>query len=212
MNDWIDLTVSITKDYLVYPGDEKFEIKQTKTIENDGFNMSTLKLNMHIGTHIDFRSHALKLKSLEEIDFSNFIGKANVIKPNIVDNIISTKDIEEQYNQLEYRERILFLDLNYAARINTQKYYEPIYFEPKIFKFLNENNITILGADIPSFSYFNEEGLRMHKDLLGKNIYLIENLTNLNLLNNHFYFVGLPLKISGVEASLIRAVAKNLEK
>jgi len=210
MSDWIDLTVSITKNYLVYPGDKNLEIKQTRTIENDGYNLSQLNLNMHIGTHIDFRSHALKLKSQEEINFENFIGKGNVIRPAIIDNIVSTKDLEMQYNNLNYREKILFLDLKNAAKINTSEYYKPILFEPKIFKFLSENNIAILGADIPNFSYVNEEGLRMHKDLLGRNIYLIENLTNLDLLNHHFYFVGLPLKIFNVEASMIRAVAKNL--
>lgn len=210
MNEWIDLSQTVSEDYLVFPGDEKLEIKQVKNIKDDGYNLSQLNMNMHIGTHIDFRSHVLELKNHEKIDFENFLGKGNVIRPAIINHIVSTKDLETKYNKLRNREKILFLDLNHTSQINTAKYYEQVVFEPMIFDFLTKNNISILGADIPNFSYVNEKNLRMHKDLLGEKIHLIENLTNLHLLNQHFYFIGLPLKIKNVEASMIRAIAKNL--
>ncbi len=210
MKEWIDLTIEISEDYLVYPGDENFEMKQTKTIGNDGFNLFQLHMNMHIGTHIDFKSHVLGFHTQEEVKFENFMGKGNLIKPTIINNVVSTKDLENQYNNLKNQEKILFLDLNHAPKANTKEYYDYIVFEPTIYNFLHDHNISVLGADIPNFSYLDEKNLEMHKELLGGNIFLIENLTNLHLLNQHFYFIGLPLNIKNVEASIIRAIAKNL--
>ncbi len=210
MSEWIDLSVAISDKYLVYPGDEALAIRQTRDLKNDGYNLNQLYLNMHIGTHVDFPSHVVELKIKEEIDFNCFIGKANIIKPEVVNNVVSTKDLESKYYKLLNREKILLLDLNKAGQINTNEYYDQIVFEPLILDFFLKNEITTLGADIPSFAYVNDDNLLMHKDLLGNNIFLIENLTNLHLLKPHFYFIGLPLKIENVEASLIRAIAKNL--
>ncbi|MFA7076074.1 MAG: cyclase family protein [Candidatus Izemoplasmatales bacterium] len=208
MSEWIDLSVRIKKGNLVFPGDQPLEITKVKNTIDDGYNLNQLNLNMHIGTHIDFKNHLYSKE--EDVDFENFMGKANVIKPMIIDGIVSTEDLEEKYQESKYQEKILLLDLSHAHKFNSKSYYEYVTFEPKIFKFLKENSIYLLGADLPTFAYFKETDLRMHKDLLKNGIYLLENLTNLDKLNNHVYLLSLPLKIEGVEASLVRAIAKNI--
>ncbi|MDT8337461.1 MAG: cyclase family protein, partial [Candidatus Izemoplasmatales bacterium] len=174
----------------------------------DGYNLHQLYLNMHIGTHIDFKNHVYAKE--EEINFEKFMGKANVIKPNIVQGVILTSDLENKYHQQKYKERILLLDLNHGNKFNTKAYYEHAIFEPSIYNFLKENNITLLGADIPNFSYHHELDLKMHKDLLKSGIHLLENLTNIDKLNDHVYILALPLNIESIEASLVRAIAKNI--
>jgi kynurenine formamidase len=208
MSDWIDLTVLIKKTNLTFPGDDKFEITKVKSLSEDGYNLNQLYLNMHLGTHIDFKNH-VSVKE-EEIDFNDFLGKANVIRPKIIDMMVSTDDLRNKYEELLYKESILLLDLRNAQKFNTKAYYEPIYFEPSIYAFLREYNIKLLGADIPTFMYKNENDLKMHRECLKNGIRLIENLTNLHQLTSHIYFLGLPLAIEGIEASLIRAVAKNI--
>jgi kynurenine formamidase len=208
MNEWIDLTVQITKSNLVFPGDEPLEINKVKSITEDGYNLNQLYLNMHIGTHLDFKNHVYAKE--EEISFENFMGKANVIRPNVVQGIISTSDLENKYLQLKYKEKILLLDLNHGHKFNTKAYYEHAIFETSIYNFLKDNNISLLGADIPDFSYRHELDLKMHKDLLKSGIHLLENLTNLDKLNNHVYILALPLNIETIEASLVRAIAKNI--
>ena len=208
MSEWIDLSVKIKKANLVYPGDEPLELKKVKSLSEDGFNLHQLNINMHLGTHIDFKNHVSTKEN--DIIFEDFLGKANVIRPEILNNVISTEDVEDKYLNLTYQERILILDLHHYYKFNTKSYYECPKFEPSIFRFLKDNNINVLGADIPDFSYFNDHELKMHKDLLKSDIYLIENLTNLSQLTSHIYLVALPLEIEGVEASLVRAIAKNI--
>ena len=210
MSEWVDLTVEVGKNYLVFPGDPKLQEELIKSNANDGFNLKQYSLNMHIGTHVDFKNHVLHLKSKEVVDFNDFFGKGNKICPKINDNVVSTSDIIAQYEALRYQEKILFLDLKHSKKFNSTEYFNYPVFEPDFFKFLVNYNIKILGADIPSFNYKDEKALRMHKDLLGRGLYPIENLTNLDKISEHFYFLGLPLKINDLDASMIRAIAKSI--
>lgn len=208
MNEWIDLTVNVKKSNLVFPGDDNLEIKKVKNLTDDGYNLNELTLNMHIGTHIDFKSHVYAKE--EELNFQDFMGKANIIRPKVIDRIISTKDIVEKYDNLYYKEKILILDLKHHPLFNSSKYYDCPKFEPSILTFLKDNNITLLGADLPTFVYKEEADLKMHKDLLKNKIHLLENLTNLDEVGGHIYLLALPLNIEGMEASLVRAIAKNI--
>jgi len=208
MNEWIDLTVNVKKSNLVFPGDDNLEIKKVKNLTDDGYNLNELTLNMHIGTHIDFKSHVYAKE--EELNFQDFMGKANIIRPKVIDRIISTKDIVEKYDNLYYKEKILILDLKHHPLFNSSKYYDVPRFEMSILTFLKDNNITLLGADLPTFIYKDETDLKMHKDLLKNKIHLLENLTNLDELGGHIYLLALPLNIEGMEASLVRAIAKNI--
>ena len=208
MSEWIDLTVKIKKNNLVFPGDPPLEITKVKNLTEDGYNLNQLYLNMHIGTHLDFKNHMFAKD--EPVEFEQFMGKANVIRPLVIEGVVSTQDLAEKYQELRYQERILILDLNHSQKYNTKAYYDYITFEPKFFTFLKDNNITLLGADLPTFAYFKESDFRMHKDLLKSGIHLLENLTNLNSLNNHIYLLALPLSFESIDGSLVRAIAKNL--
>jgi kynurenine formamidase len=54
----------------------------------------------------------------------------------------------------------------------------------------------------------NEENLPNHHILLGKEILLIENLTNLDKLPDHvFTFQCFPLKVENADGSPVRAIA-----
>ena len=75
---------------------------------------------------------------------------------------------------------------------------------------LVEHEIQVIGFDLPSPEYVNGHFLNMHRDLMNHGIYIIENLTNLEQLDDVVDFIGLPLKISGMDGSMIRAVAKNI--
>jgi arylformamidase len=208
MSEWIDLSIKIKLDNLVYPGDEKPKIQKLNSMEIDGFNLSSVTMNMHIGTHIDFKNHVTNKP--DSPDFTYFMGKANLVRPKIIDNVISTLSIESQYFLQKYQEKILLLDLNHSRKFNTKDYYNQPKFEPSIFNFLRNNNIKLLGADLPSFAYQDEKNLKMHKDLLKSDVYLLENLTNMGKLTEHVYLIALPLDFENVEASLVRAVAKNM--
>jgi kynurenine formamidase len=92
------------------------------------------------------------------------------------------------------------------------KYGEEIYYNKhpviteKLAEFLIKKKIKMLGIDMPSPDYFPFD---IHKLLLSNNIFIMENLKNLDKLikANKFEVYAFPLKIQA-ESSPVRAVAK----
>jgi kynurenine formamidase len=78
-------------------------------------------------------------------------------------------------------------------------------------RFLGETGIKCFGLDWsfdmePSFASL--EAMRLHVELLGRDIPLIEGLCNLNQLRERrFYFVGLPYRVVGCDSWPVRAIA-----
>ncbi|XFA99677.1 cyclase family protein [Candidatus Izemoplasma sp. B36] len=207
MNKWIDLTLLVDDSLWTFPGDTPLVKVNEKTVRENGYNLKRIDTNMHIGTHLDMPKHVYDIdEGVETIDINKLIDKAIVIRPKIVDNIIDTKDIIKHYVK-DYK--IVILDLNWSQYINSEKYYKHPKFDREILQFLLDNKVEVLGMDLPSIAYNNETFLDMHKDVLKENIIIIENLTNLKKLNKFVDFIALPLKIKGLDGSLIRCVAKN---
>lgn len=208
MKEWIDISIEINEKTLAFPGDNSLKMDWVKRFNQDGYNLSILSLNMHIGTHIDYKKHVLDEE--DSISIDQFMGKANVIFMEPKNNLIRTNDILHAYQYIENKEDILIISTNHEKKLNTKEYFEYPKFEKSIFKFLKSNNIKLFGADLPSFEYNEDNMLDMHKDLLGHDIYLVENLCHLNSLRSHIDFIAIPLPIKDIEASMVRALAKNL--
>ena len=207
MSEWIDITVLIDNDYVVYPGDKDIHYDNPKTIEQDGYNLKSFETSMHVGTHLDVKKHVFNHKEgIEVLDINKFIRKATVLKPIIENGIIRTSDIIQQYRKAN---KILLLNCDFSKKWNTPEYFSPPKFERDIVPFLIKNKIEIIGFDIPSPEYIDGDFLDMHRELLGNNILIIENLTNLDKLEEECDFIGLPLKMKGFDGSMLRCVAKN---
>ena len=207
MDKWIDLTILLDEYYLEYPGDVPFKQVIEKEFSKDNFNMQRITTNMHIGTHIDAPKHALdKTEGIESIDVNQVIGKAIVLKPRIIDGIIQTVDLVHQYDK-DFK--IVIIKTDHTKHLNTLEYYDYPSFEADAMNFFINNKIEVIAFDMPSPEYKDEEFMTMHRDLLSRNILIVENLTNLDKLEKYVDFIALPLKIQGFDGSLIRCVAKN---
>ncbi len=208
MEKWIDISIMIDESYIEYPGDDPIEVETIRTIEKDDFNMKKIHTSMHNGTHVDALSHVLKgTGGIESLDFNRFIGKALVVRPTVVDGIVSTGSIIKEY---EAGFDILILDFEHGKKLGKEEYYDFPKFTHDILDFLLKNKIGVLAINIPSPFYVDGHFMDMHRDLLGNDIYIVENLTNLDKLEKYVEFIGLPLSWKGLDGSLIRAVAKNI--
>ena len=69
-------------------------------------------------------------------------------------------------------------------------------------------HIKMLGIDDTINLEESYELMASHKHLLGKNIPIVEMLSNLDkVAGKRFIYIGLPLKIHGLDSSPIRAIA-----
>lgn len=210
----IDLTHLFNETMTVYPGTAGPRFEILNTVEKDGFAELEMTMVLHTGTHIDAPCHILKnKKSLDRFPTDKFIGSAIVIPCQDKDEITLQylQTFEDIIGQIDF---ILFFT-GWQYKWNTKAYFDDCPVPtPEAAKWLTKFNLKGIGFDafsvdkIVAAEKVTPENLPTHHILLGKEILLIENLTNLDKLpGSPFSFQCLPLNIENADGSPVRAIA-----
>ena len=199
----IDLSYKIHEGMPKYPGDDDISLLEDKNYEKDGYTSYIIKSGMHLGTHIDAPMHLTNDKRfISEFSLDNFYG-AGVILDCRGESLVKPK---KEYEELIYDKEVVIIYTGFENKYGEKEYYEnhPI-ISLELIKLFIEKGIKMIGFDMPSPDRFPFES---HKMLLKNEIFILENLCNINKLLNvkEFNIVAFPLKIE-TEGSLVRAVA-----
>lgn len=196
----IDLSVSLNEQTPVYPGDPKTKIVPSGILEKDGYHDHYLSIGTHVGTHIDAPSHMLQNgKTLDQFPIEHFSGRGVYIdcKNGFDMEIIKTTDIQGG--------DIVILHTGKSDIYGHEEYFENYPQIPDdVALYLTEKKVKIVGMDMcsPDHAPFS-----IHKIFLAKDILIIENLTNLAVLQKkQFVVYAFPLKLA-IDASPVRVVA-----
>ena len=174
----IDLSVPITATMPVYPGDPKTEIKQVDELQKDGFVAHYLSILNHSGTHIDAPNHMIEGgKSLEQFPLETFTGRGVCIKIEQ-----SGFDLESIKKAAIQKDDIVLFHTDMSDEYSKPEYFKKYPAIPEdVAKYLVEKQIKMVGVDM--YSVDHDEFIA-HKILLRHDILILENLTNLALLEN----------------------------
>jgi arylformamidase len=196
----IDVSMVLSNDTLVYPGDPKVETKRTKSLVRDGVNLSKISMGLHSGTHIDAPAHYLKGgKTIDEINLQSLIGKARVCDLTKVSGTITETELRKC--GIRKDEIILFKTRN--SNLSTKKFSKTyICLSPDGADYLIKRKIKAVGIDYLSIEAAGS--CIVHKKLLTKNTLIIEGLVLKNVKPGIYQMVCLPLKIRGGEAAPAR--------
>ena len=191
---YIDLSYDIKNEMPVYPGDMELNLSKEKDYDKDEFNLYTVSTSMHVGTHIDAPLHMCKNKKfISEYSIDKFIGNAVLLDVR-GEKVIEIKD--EYYRDIKEND-IVLLFTGWDSFYGKEEYYNnhPIVSE-ELAELLIKKKIKMLGMDMPSPD--NHE-YNIHKKLFENEIFILENLTNLNkiLYNEEIQVFEKPLKIQG---------------
>ncbi len=196
----IDLTQTIYEGMPVYPGDPEVKIEKVQTIETEGWDLQTLYLSSHLGTHVNMPAHMVgDGKTLDDFPLERFWGKAVMFNEELR---IKNEEWTGEATGFIFREQNI--DQEIAEWI-----------------IMNKNKILFVGL---SEKY--EFDLEVEKKLLQHEIISFENLANCDQLpekfiplrsdkaelrrdsaQKSFTFYGLPLKIKEGNGSPVRAIA-----
>jgi kynurenine formamidase len=203
---YIDLSQKIDNGIPVYPGDNRVSLVHTKWLEKDYYNAYTLTTGLHVGTHIDCPMHLLDSPMvMADYAVESFAGRGFLIDARGGMDI----DYAEEYGNKIQKGDIVLILTGMHAFFGSERYYcgYPVVTE-RLAHFLVSREIKMLGMDMPSPDY---PPFPVHKSLLGKGIFILENLTGLEKLLGleDFEVIAAPLKICA-EASLTRAFARCL--
>ncbi len=210
----IDLTHFLNHETAVYPGTLAPEFKPASSFEKHGYRETILKMLSHTGTHIDAPSHVIRNgRTLDKFPPEKFLGRAIVIPCGNVKEI-GLSLLSAYENRIGSVDFILFFT-GWQFRWPGEDYFEncPIP-DRESAEWLSRFNLKGIGMDafsidrIGSADFVTEADLPNHNIFLGREILLIENLTNLDKLpDGEFTFQCFPLKLENADGSPIRATA-----
>lgn len=200
----IDISHDLNNETPIYPGDYKLSLLKNKTLEKDYYTSYILSTSLHTGTHIDIPMHLVNDdRMISDFALDSFIGKGILLDVR-GEKTISMKPC---YKEMIKDGSIVLLYTGFDKHYKTEEYFtkHPV-VSVELGEFLISKKIKILGMDMPSPDY---PPFTFHKALLPNDIFILENLTNLQELIgvSEFEVIALPLKLSA-EASLVRAICR----
>ncbi|MDA7803447.1 cyclase family protein [Crocinitomix sp.] len=210
----IDLTHVLNEEVSVYPDTIGPKMEQLNTVLEHGYAELQINMVLHSGTHIDAPSHIINNgRTIDRFPLNKFYGKALRISCLDIEEIdlAFLLTFEEQIRQVNF---ILFYT-GWQDKWQKDGYIEdcPVLTEEAAI-WLTEFKLDGVGLDafsvdkVVDAEMITALSLPNHHILLGNEIPLIENLTNMDKLpDDIFDFQCFPLKVEQGDGSPIRAVA-----
>lgn len=207
----IDLSAPLGESTRCYPTDPRFELSWHARVEVDGANVSKISTGPHAGSHVDAPLHFIADgTSVDAMPPGVFLGPAVVIDaPKQPGEDITIEDLRGA----DIRPGdIVLVHTGWGRRMNTDRFFEEGWpgFAPQAIREIIKLGAKAIGGDIPSADNCSgaENSFPSHKTALASGLPIFEGLVNLDqIAGKRVFFIGLPLRIEGGEASPVRAVA-----
>ncbi len=203
----VDLSLTIDDDL---PG---AEITVAKTLAQDGWNATTLRLYSHCGTHMDAPRHFLEAGATIDQQVLNMCqGPARVLDltPIMPRELIGVEHLSRWEAVIRPGDRLL-LRTDWYLRLGSDEYRNGLpRISPELARWLVERGVALLGVEPPSVADVNniDELTEVHRILLSAGIVIVEGLAHLDALRQDVVeFIALPLKIAGGDGCPVRAIA-----
>lgn len=202
-SNWIDVSMSIKEDMMVYKNKEE---KKPKIITRanhaeKGYHESSIQMDLHTGTHIDMPLHMLS-----DGHDSNDFSVESVNGPALLVDFSECKSYEVNRGFLE-RYEINPGDIVIIKTKNSfDQDFNPLYdyLDASGAEYLVEKKVKAVGIDALGIER-DAKGHPTHKTLMNANIFIIEGLSLKHVKTGPYLFHCFPLKIENVEGLPARA-------
>ena len=207
---FVDLTHVVKPGMTVFPGTEPPVFETGSSIETDGFEEKKITLFSHTGTHMDAPAHIIPgALTLDQFEVDRFGGRACVVDVSGIETAKVEVGVLEARAEPIQASDFVILHSGWSRLWESEDYFRgfPV-LSPEAAEWLVEAGIKGLGIDMISVDEVDSTDFTVHNILLGANLVIIENLTNLELLpDSVFSFYCFPLRIDQADGSPVRAVA-----
>ncbi|MCA1812573.1 MAG: cyclase family protein [Halobacteriales archaeon] len=202
----LDISRPVARRSEPWPGDSPFSWELSGHFARGGVNVGCITTSTHAGSHVDAPWHFLPDgATVEALPLDAFLGPARVIDARGSERRIEPS--EAILRQLDGCERALF-----RTRERTDPYTFPAAFaglDPGLAEELVRRRIRLFGTDAPSTDAMGMHGLPSHHVLARGSCHIVEWLDLSQAQPGDYEFIGLPLRLEGLDASPIRAVLRR---
>lgn len=202
-----DVSMTIHDDMMVYKNKEE---KKPKFINRSNHETgkhyeSTIQVDLHTGTHMDAPLHMLKGgATIDETVLEKCMGSCKVLDlTHVVDHITKSDLIDLD---IVAGDRILLKTKNSYDKAFNMDF---IYVDRSAAAYLVEKQIILVGIDALGIER-SQSDYATHQQILGAGIPIVEGLRLKDISEGRYEFIGLPLKLRGLEGSPIRAILREI--
>lgn len=203
-----DLTLTISSEIPVWPGDPPVDLKRVSKIEEgSSANVTHIRMSAHTGTHVDAPYHFLENgQTAEELPLKILMGRAYVVHfPDTID-LITTELLQNA--DIPPRTRRVLLRTRNSKQWS--KAYQPfqedyVSLDDGTAEYLVKRGVKLVGVDYLSVAPFNNT-VPIHLALLESGVVIVEGLNLSQVSQGRYTFYCLPLKLANSDGAPARAI------
>jgi len=203
-----DVTVPLSKELVVYPGDPPVRIERKNVINKSDskYNVSRIAFGSHTGTHIDPPFHFIEDGiTVDNLPLEMLIGRARVVEvtaPRIDETVLEEFDFTADV-------RVLFKTRNSYLWSKKTFVEDFVYITPGAARALVNEGIKVVGIDYLSVEKFDAKEPETHLTLLKAGTLIIEGLDLREVEPGDYELICLPLKIKDGDGAPARVVLRQ---
>jgi arylformamidase len=203
-----DISLTLTPDLPVWPGDPQIRIERvSKMEEGKQNNLTHLSLSAHVGTHVDAPFHFVADgKTIEDLLLETLIGPAQVVELpedcySITEAVLQTAGIEAGV------ERVLLKTRNSKFWSQPDLPFQTDFTadSPDGAAYLVARGVRLIGIDYFSVAPF-DDSVPTHRILLNASIVILEGINLSEIPAGHYQLYCLPIKLGGSDGAPARAI------
>lgn len=202
-----DISLILGEGSATYPGDSPYSRHIDSSIAAGAdYNLSTLKLSAHAGTHIDSPAHFIEdAKTLDQYPINGFIRQARVV---FVKDGESVKPQDFEDINLKKGDAVLFKTQNSLCGLSSNSLFseEFVYLSQEAAELCVDMGLSLVGIDYISIDRYGDDTEPVHLMLLKNDVLILEGIDLKDVPPGRYVLIVLPLRIKGGEAAPARAI------
>lgn len=203
-----DISQALQPGIPAWPGDTPYSEARTWQYGPDcPVNVSQFQLSSHCGTHVDAPFHYDPDGArIAQLDLDAFVGPARVIDLRGRGKQITPEMIEPFLEGMPTRVLLRTWESFPYGR------WQPDYAVPNVdaVKLLAQRGVQLLGTDAPSIDPHDSKTLDAHLAVRDAGMLILEGLVLDDIEAGDYELTALPLKLSNLDGSPVRAVLREL--
>ncbi len=203
-----DVTVPLSSELPIYPGDPSFEVTFThKIADGQPYNVSRIALGAHTGTHVDAPYHFLADgPTVEQLPLEILLGKCRVVETPVREKI-QRSDLEALGLRDDLR---VLLKTRMSGQLQKRPFHEDfVYLTEDAATYLAQVGIKLVGIDYLSIEKFGSTDYPAHHALLAAGVVIVEGLDLSEVEPGEYDMTCLPLRIVGVDGAPARVILRT---
>jgi len=200
-NKIIDISMDLNEKTVVWPADTQPKLMAIARQPEAECNFTWLDFSAHAGTHIDAPYYLFSDKwTADKIPFDRLIGNCQVLDLTGINDMIEVS----AFDKLKITEKIILLKTKNS--FDKMLKYNPYHvaLSEAAAAFLVSSGVKTIGYDYQSFE--REGKNEIHKIFMENNVVCVDNLRLKEAKEGRYYFICLPVKITGIDAAPARAL------